>query len=149
MRKNRVTWTGATALALMAMYCGLAATQAPQSGKSVASIQYGGSNRDTSYRLPQRVVKGTVLDQHGVAVPNTTVYLKDLQSKDLRTMLPAKDGTYLFGGLPLSHDYEVWAQLGKEKSKVQQVSSFIASMEVTAALHVTTQAATPPIAPAK
>ncbi len=95
------------------------------------------------------MVKGTVLDQRGVAVPNTTVYLKDLQSKDLRTMLPAKDGTYLFGGLPLGHDYEVWAQLGKEKSKVQQVSSFIASMEVTAALHVTTQAATPPIAPAK
>jgi hypothetical protein len=72
----------------------------------------------------QRVVSGHVLDEHDTPVGNAVVYLKDTRTLAVKSYLAAADGTYRFGQLSGTTDYELWAEAGGKKSKVKSISSF-------------------------
>ncbi|HXB62938.1 MAG TPA: carboxypeptidase-like regulatory domain-containing protein [Acidobacteriaceae bacterium] len=72
----------------------------------------------------QRVVSGRVVDAHDQPVGNAVVYLKDLRSLTVKSYLAAPDGTYRFGQLSSTTDYEIWAEVGGKKSKTKGISSY-------------------------
>jgi hypothetical protein len=79
---------------------------------------------DTPRGPVQRVVSGHVLDEHDTPVGNAVVYLKDTRTLAVKSYLAAADGTYRFGQLSGTTDYELWAEAGGKKSKVKSISSF-------------------------
>lgn len=72
----------------------------------------------------QRVVEGQVVDKSGAALKGATVFLKDDHTLSVLSCIAADDGTYRFGQLAQSTDYEVWATLNGKKSEVKSISSF-------------------------
>jgi hypothetical protein len=72
----------------------------------------------------QRVVSGRVLDDSDKPVANAVVYLKDTRTLTVKSYLAAADGTYRFGQLSATTDYEVWAESGGRKSKTKSISSY-------------------------
>jgi len=104
----------------------------PPESKRVATILLGGdhSTRD----LAHRTIVGQVLDRHGKPLSGAMVYLKDVKTSSLRSLLADENGTYRFGPLPLTNDYEIWAQAGSKKTSVKPISSFIATNYITVPL---------------
>jgi hypothetical protein len=72
----------------------------------------------------QRVVGGRVVDDGDKPVANAVVYLKDTRTLSVKSYLAAADGTYRFGQLSATTDYEVWAEAGGKKSKTKSISSY-------------------------
>jgi len=79
---------------------------------------------DTPRGPVQRVVSGRVLGDNDAPVANAVVYLKDTRTLTVKSYLAAADGTYRFGQLSSTTDYEVWAEAGGKKSKTKSISSF-------------------------
>ena len=72
----------------------------------------------------QRIVQGKVVDGKNAAVNGAVVYLKDDHSLAVKSYITDGDGTYRFGQLAQSTDYEIWAESSGKKSAVKSISSF-------------------------
>lgn len=72
----------------------------------------------------QRAVQGKVVDKAGTGVKGATVYLKDDHTLSVRSYIASDDGSYRFGQLAQSSDYELWAEVEGKKSAVKNLSSF-------------------------
>ncbi len=72
----------------------------------------------------QRVVSGRVVGDGDRPVGSAVVYLKDTRTLAVKSYLAAADGTYRFGQLSGTTDYEVWAESAGKKSKVKSISSY-------------------------
>jgi hypothetical protein len=72
----------------------------------------------------QRVVQGKVVNGSDAAMNGAVVYLKDDHSLSVKSYITAADGTYRFGQLAQSTDYELWAESNGKKSPVKTISSF-------------------------
>lgn len=72
----------------------------------------------------ERVVQGKVVDKGDAGVKGATVYLKDGHTLAVKSYIAADDGTFHFGQLSSSADYELWAESGGKKSAVKNISSF-------------------------
>ncbi|AFL88342.1 hypothetical protein Terro_2430 [Terriglobus roseus DSM 18391] len=117
-----------------------AAQGAPLAGpapfKAIVSVRGGGVERNAPYRVPQRVVQGVVRDGHEKGIPRAEVFLKDDRTLKVRQLLADENGNYIFGGLPLDHDYQVWAKAGEITTPVKPVSSFMGMHDVTMNFHI-------------
>jgi hypothetical protein len=71
-----------------------------------------------------RVVQGKVVDKDEAAVKGATVYLKDDHTLAVKSYVAGDDGTFRFGQLAQSSDYELWATANGKKSGVKNLSSF-------------------------
>ena len=80
--------------------------------------------RAASAQTKQRVVTGRIVDEHDQPVANAVVYLKDTRTLTVKSYLAAPDGTYRFGQLSATTDYELWAEAGGKKSKTRSISSY-------------------------
>ncbi len=85
-----------------------------------------------------RVIQGRVVDKSGAPVKGAVVYLKDDHTLAIKSFLAGDDGTYRFGQLSQSVDYEVWAELDGKKSPTRSVSSFDTKTTTTIELKVDT-----------
>jgi hypothetical protein len=101
----------ALALALCFGLAGLLAAPAP-----IAAAQ----------QSAQRIVQGKVVDKSDAALTGATVYLKDEHTLAVKSYVVREDGTYHFGQLTQSADYQLWAEFppGGKKSAVKNISSF-------------------------
>jgi hypothetical protein len=71
-----------------------------------------------------RVIQGSVIDAHGVAVPGAIVLLKDTKTLQIRSYIAKKDGTYQFYGLSTDINYQVRAETQDMTSPTKLVSVF-------------------------
>jgi len=104
----------------------------PPEGKRVATIMLGGDNSPRDF--PRRTIVGQVLDKDGKALVGAMVYLKDVKTSSLRSLQVDVSGAYRFGPLPLTHDYEIWAETGSKRTSVKPISSFITTNYMTVPL---------------
>lgn len=83
----------------------------------------------------QRVIQGKVFAASGSTQSGAVVYLKDLKSLEIKTYI-AQDGSYRFGQLGTSDDYQLWAEFGGHKSKVKNISTFDSRKFFDVPLHI-------------
>ena len=91
---------------------------------AVAAVPVGTTAMADTRGPAQRVVTGRIVDEHDQPVANAVVYLKDTRSLTVKSYLAAPDGTYRFGQLSATTDYELWAEAGGRKSKTKSISSY-------------------------
>jgi hypothetical protein len=86
----------------------------------------GSSSSDSrkSTRVTSRTLTGVVLDKADAPVSNAVVYLKNMKSLAVKTVIAANDGTYRFPELSPNVDYEVYAQREGKKSDTKVLSQF-------------------------
>jgi Carboxypeptidase regulatory-like domain len=72
----------------------------------------------------QRVVQGKVVDKDNAGLKGATVYLKDGHTLAVKSYVASDDGSYRFGQLTSSADYQLWAEVDGKKSGVKNISSF-------------------------
>jgi Carboxypeptidase regulatory-like domain len=95
--------------------------QLPIGGSSSSS----GSDGHKATRVTSRTLTGVVLEKAGDApVSNAVVYLKNMKSLAVKTVIAANDGTYRFPELSPNVDYEVYAQREGKKSDTKVLSQF-------------------------
>lgn len=86
----------------------------------------------------QRVVQGKVVDGSGAGIKGATVFLKDSHSLAIKSYIASDDGSYRFGQLTQSVDYQLWAEIDGKKSSVKNISSFDTRKEFNIPLKIET-----------
>lgn len=109
---------GACVILLIALNCPAWQIQLPIGGSSSSS-----SGRKST-RVTSRTLTGVVLDKGDAPVNNAVVYLKNMKSLAVKTVIAANDGTYRFPELSPNVDYEVYAQREGKKSDTKVLSQF-------------------------
>ena len=72
----------------------------------------------------QRIVQGKVINSSGAGMKNATIFLKDTRTLSVKSYIASDDGSFRFGQLLPSTDYELWAEFDGKKSPVKNISSF-------------------------
>jgi Carboxypeptidase regulatory-like domain len=75
-------------------------------------------------RITTRTLTGVVLTKGDAPVSNAVVYLKNMKSLAVRTVIAGDDGSYRFPELSPNVDYEVYAQREGKKSDTKTLSQF-------------------------
>jgi hypothetical protein len=71
-----------------------------------------------------RTLTGRVLNGSGTPISNAVVHLTNTRTLAVKTYIVANDGSYRFPALSPNVDYEVYAQVGDQKSDTKTLSSF-------------------------
>jgi Carboxypeptidase regulatory-like domain len=86
-----------------------------------------------------RVVQGKVVDKSDAGLKGATVFLKDGHTLAVRSYVASDDGSYRFGQLSTSADYQLWAEVNGKKSGVKNISSFDTRNEFNITLKIDTK----------
>jgi len=70
-----------------------------------------------------KTVHGTVLNKSDDPLPEAIVFLKNVQSGDVKTYIADTQGNYHFSGLDPNADYEIHAEFKGDSSPVRRISS--------------------------
>jgi len=87
----------------------------------------------------QRVIQGKVEGSSGAGLKGATVYLKDDHTLAVKSYIAADDGSFRFGQLLQSTDYELWAEHDGKKSSVKSISSFDSRTQFNITLKIDTK----------
>ena len=92
------------------------------------TLPIGGSSSSSegrkSTRVTSRALTGVVLDKGDAPVSNAVVYLKNMKSLAVKTVIAGNDGTYRFPELSPNVDYDIYAQREGKKSGTKVLSQF-------------------------
>jgi hypothetical protein len=75
-------------------------------------------------RVTTRTLTGVVLGKSDAPVSNAVVYLKNMKSLAVKTVIAGNDGAYRFPELSPNVDYEIYAQREGKKSDTKTLSQF-------------------------
>jgi Carboxypeptidase regulatory-like domain len=82
-------------------------------------------------KVPQlRTVEGMVVDKSGIPIKGAVVYLQDSKSLTVKSYLSDVAGHFHFRQLPLSLDYDLWAEIKGKRSKTKSISQFNSKTEL-------------------
>ena len=70
-----------------------------------------------------KTVHGLVVDKDEKPIPGALVYLKNLQTKSVKSSFSDDDGKYRFSGLDPNTDYEIHAEFKEESSNTRRLSA--------------------------
>jgi hypothetical protein len=111
---------GTAVILLIALNCLAWQLTLPIGGSGSSSSSEG---RKTT-RVTSRTLTGVVLDKSDAPVSNAVVYLKNMKSLAVKTVIAGNDGTYRFPELSPNVDYEIYAQREGKKSATKVLSQF-------------------------
>ncbi len=83
-----------------------------------------------------RTLTGRVLNGAGSPLTNAVVYLTNTRTLAVKTYIVAGDGTYRFPSLSPNVDYQVYAQVGEQKSDTKTLSSFDGRQDPVINIHM-------------
>jgi hypothetical protein len=109
---------GTVVILLLAMSCLAWQLTLPIGGSSSSSEGHKAT------RVTSRTLTGVVLDKSDAPVSNAVVYLKNMKSLAVKTVIAGNDGSYRFPELSPNVDYEVYAQREGKKSDTKVLSQF-------------------------
>jgi hypothetical protein len=87
----------------------------------------------------QRVIQGKVEGSSGAGLKGATVYLKDDHTLAVKSYIATDDGSFRFGQLLQSTDYELWSEFNGKKSSVKSISSFDTRAQIDITLKIDTK----------
>jgi hypothetical protein len=87
----------------------------------------------------QRVVQGKVVGSADTGLKGATVYLKDGHTLAVKSYIAGDDGSYRFGQLTQTADYQLWAEWNGKKSAVKNITSFDTRTEFNITLKIDTK----------
>ena len=85
------------------------------------------------------MIQGKVEGSSGAGLKGATVYLKDDHTLAVKSYIAADDGSFRFGQLLQSTDYELWAEHDGKKSSVKSISSFDSRTQFNITLKIDTK----------
>ena len=109
---------GTAVFLLVALNCFAWQLQLPMGGSGSSDT----GRKET--RVTTRTLTGVVLDKSDAPVSNAVVYLKNMKSLAVKTVIAGNDGAYRFPELSPNVDYEVYAQREGKKSDTKTLSQF-------------------------
>jgi hypothetical protein len=71
-----------------------------------------------------RTVVGVVHDRSGAPIQGAVVYLKNARSLAVKSFLSDANGRFHFRQLSMITDYDLWAELHGNRSKIRHISQF-------------------------
>ena len=77
-----------------------------------------------------RTVHGTIINKDEDAVPSSIVYLKNVKTDTVKTLITDETGKYRFSGLDPNVDYEIHAEHEDLASPTRTISSFDSRKEI-------------------
>jgi len=89
--------------------------------------------------MAQQAAERLVQGKSGAGLKAATVYLKDEHTLSVKSYVAGDDGSYRFGQLAQSADYQLWAEVDGKKSGVKNISSFDTRNEFDITLKVDTK----------
>jgi len=78
----------------------------------------------------QRTIQGKVLDDTETPVSGSTVFLKNVKTRSVKSFTSTDDGSFRFAQVGMIDDYEVWAEHNGKRSATKTVSSFDSRKQV-------------------
>lgn len=108
---------GTVAVLLVALNCLAWQLTLPLGGSS-------SSDGRKATRVTSHTLTGVVLNKSDAPVSNAVVYLKNMKSLAVKTVIAGNDGSYRFPELAPNVDYEVYAQREGKKSDTKTLSQF-------------------------
>ena len=92
---------------------------------AMPAMAAGGPVAATSTKVAKpRTVAGMVLNSSGAPIQGAVVYLKDARSLAVKSFLSDADGRFHFRQLSMTTDYDLWAELHGDRSKIRRISQF-------------------------
>lgn len=82
-----------------------------------------GAAQDKKKEPLLKTVHGLVVDKAGNPISGAIVFLKNLQTKSVKTSFTDDDGNYRFSGLDPNTDYEIHAEFKGDVSSTRRLSA--------------------------
>ena len=82
-----------------------------------------GAGQDKKKEPVLKTVHGMVVDKGEDAIPGALVFLKNMQSKTVKSSFADDDGKYRFSGLDPNADYEIHAEFKGDVSATRRLSA--------------------------
>ncbi len=79
----------------------------------------------------ERTVLGTVVNSTGAPYDGAVVYLQDTKSMVIRSYVANNGGQFHFNQLSPDTDYQVWAEMNKNRTKKKTISMFSSHLKFT------------------
>jgi Carboxypeptidase regulatory-like domain len=83
-----------------------------------------------------RSVEGKVYGAQSAPLASAVVYLQDSKTNNIKSFISTQDGSYRFGQLSTSVDYQLWAEYKGKKSDKKSISSFNSKKQLFIDLHI-------------
>jgi protocatechuate 3,4-dioxygenase beta subunit len=91
---------------------------------ALPAVAAGADAQRDRERQQTRSVVGQVMDHDDAPLPDSIVYLKNVNTLAVRTFISDKDGNYQFHALSPNVDYELFAEYKGQRSPTRMLSAF-------------------------
>ena len=71
-----------------------------------------------------RTIEGMVCSKEGTPIQGAVVYLQDSKALTVKSYLSDTQGRFHFRQLPMSADFDLWAELDGKRSRTKSISQF-------------------------